>query len=187
MTHRLDGALCVGQPWLFEATDPISHWNARRICFGLDDGPVCPALDACHAEALAMVEAAAATPDGFRPVGTWAGQLYKERAQRPSRAAIVDEGVVLRIMAGEYRVRANRSERREVVERWRAAGRSLKLLARETGWKVERYTPEGAPSQCGTLAGYMRHVGGKETACDECRAAKREHSRQRRARDRASA
>ncbi len=65
-----------------------------------------------------------------------------------------DEAVVVRILAGEYRLEATRAERREVVRRWNlpdplaarhgagddAAFRpSLAYLGRLTGWKVERY------------------------------------------------
>lgn len=51
----------------------------------------------------------------------------------------VDEVVVERILAGEWRLRATRAEKVEVVAQWREAGRSLAYLAAVTGWKPERY------------------------------------------------
>ena len=53
----------------------------------------------------------------------------------------MDEVVVLRILAGEYRLSANRAERAQVVRRWRG---SLSDLERLTGWGVHRYTREAA-------------------------------------------
>jgi ParB family chromosome partitioning protein len=51
----------------------------------------------------------------------------------------VDEVVVQRILSGSRQTAANGAERVEVVRRWRAAGRSLKSLELQTGWKVDRY------------------------------------------------
>ena len=51
----------------------------------------------------------------------------------------VDEAVVERFLSGEYDLRTNIAERREIARRWAAAGRSLAELERLTGWKPERY------------------------------------------------
>lgn len=53
-------------------------------------------------------------------------------------APVVDEVVVLRVLAGEN-VPATNAERREIVRRWPTTGRSINDLARLTGWKPERY------------------------------------------------
>lgn len=50
----------------------------------------------------------------------------------------IDPVVVLRVLNGS-KVAATNQERREVVRRWAATGRSLNELARLTGWKPERY------------------------------------------------
>ena len=57
----------------------------------------------------------------------------------------VDPVAVERVMAGEA-VPCTPAERREVVRRWVAAGRSLRALAEQTGWKVERYTLTPTPA-----------------------------------------
>ena len=49
----------------------------------------------------------------------------------------VDEAVVIRILAGEFNLRANLAEKAEVVRRWRG---SRSELERMTGWNVHRYT-----------------------------------------------
>lgn len=52
----------------------------------------------------------------------------------------VDESVVDRILAGDWRLSATRAERRAVVARWLAAGRGpLNDLERRTGWRFDRY------------------------------------------------
>jgi hypothetical protein len=69
-----------------------------------------------------------------------------------------DESVVLRILAGEWKLRATNAERREVVRRWDRpdpmggskandpTAPSLAYLGRLTGWKVERYAPRREPA-----------------------------------------
>lgn len=55
------------------------------------------------------------------------------------RGDVVDEVAVHRILSGDWKAKANKAERIEVVRRWLASGRSVNELARLTGWKVERY------------------------------------------------
>lgn len=56
----------------------------------------------------------------------------------------VDPVVIERILAGDYRLTANRAEKVEACHQWVASGRSISSLARLTGWKVERYYKESA-------------------------------------------
>lgn len=60
-------------------------------------------------------------------------------ADQPAGSTDFDQAVVDRILAGDYRLRANRTEKTAVVEAWVASGRSSNELARLTGWKPERY------------------------------------------------
>lgn len=65
-----------------------------------------------------------------------------------------DESVVLRILAGEWKLKATAAERREVVRRWDRpdpmggakandpTAPSLAYLERLTGWRVDRYKDE---------------------------------------------
>lgn len=55
----------------------------------------------------------------------------------------VDDVVVRRILDGEWKLKANPTERTEVCRRYVAAGGSTLLLSRLTGWKVERYFKVG--------------------------------------------
>lgn len=52
-----------------------------------------------------------------------------------------DQSVVDRILAGDYRLPATKTERAAVVRRWLADGRSLNELERATGWNARRYRP----------------------------------------------
>lgn len=58
----------------------------------------------------------------------------------------IDEAVVERFMNGDTNIhkQATTAERRAIVARWRAAGRSVNELGRITGWKPERYYQEDA-------------------------------------------
>jgi hypothetical protein len=56
-----------------------------------------------------------------------------------TRPVDVDQVVVRRILAGEWTLPATASERSAVARRWHDSGGSLADLARNTGWKVERY------------------------------------------------
>lgn len=51
----------------------------------------------------------------------------------------VDEVVVWRICHEQQNAPANNAERFAVVAEWQRTGRTLKDLARITGWKVCRY------------------------------------------------
>lgn len=51
----------------------------------------------------------------------------------------VDEVLVQRILDGHYKEKANPAEKREVLRRWTAGGRSAAELARFTGWRADRY------------------------------------------------
>lgn len=52
----------------------------------------------------------------------------------------VDEAVVERFLAGE-KLRTTPAERREIMRRWLASGRSERSLCSRTGWKEGRYSP----------------------------------------------
>mgnify|MGYP003555248829 FL=1 len=52
---------------------------------------------------------------------------------------LADDAVIERILAGEWKMPANQTERAEVARRWHNTGRSLNQLRQLTGWKVERY------------------------------------------------
>ena len=60
-----------------------------------------------------------------------------------SRCIIADQAVVDRFLGGEYDLRTNIAERREIARRWVAMGRSLASLERATGWKSDRYMKIG--------------------------------------------
>lgn len=68
-----------------------------------------------------------------------------ERDDRPAGGhdRSVDEVVVQRILDGDFTLAKNatKAEREAVVEAWTG---SLAQLARQTGWKVERYRKDGA-------------------------------------------
>lgn len=53
---------------------------------------------------------------------------------------LIDEATVLRILAGET-LPTNAAEKREVMRRWLATGRSERSLCERTGWKDGRYKP----------------------------------------------
>lgn len=64
--------------------------------------------------------------------------------ETPAREGdVVDEVVVERICSGRA-APATADERREVIRRWQAAGRSLNELERLTGWNIHRYLQEAA-------------------------------------------
>lgn len=51
----------------------------------------------------------------------------------------VDEAIVERVLAGDYKARCNPAEKSVILRRWTAGGRHVNELARLTGWKPERY------------------------------------------------
>lgn len=51
----------------------------------------------------------------------------------------IDEVVVRRILSGEWGLKANPSEKREVCRLWTARGGSLRTLESFTGWNTTRY------------------------------------------------
>lgn len=51
----------------------------------------------------------------------------------------VDDALVRRILDGDYKTPCNPAEKREVLRRWTAGGRSAAELGRLTGWRPERY------------------------------------------------
>jgi hypothetical protein len=60
-----------------------------------------------------------------------------------TKAVPIDDVVVDRILSGQV-VPSTNAERREVVRRWMADGRSYRALEALTGWRVERYFQETA-------------------------------------------
>ena len=62
-----------------------------------------------------------------------------ERPDMNARDDEVDEVVVLRILAGDFTLTANRAERYEVVRRWTGADNELE---RRTRWNVARMRRE---------------------------------------------
>lgn len=97
--------------------------------------------------ATASRTAAAARSHGYAPPLAWDEGTLDDPTARPygyagrqARAASdVDEVVIDRFLAGEYRVPTTRAERIEIARRWHGAGRSLADLERVTGWNVARY------------------------------------------------
>lgn len=80
-----------------------------------------------------------ATRRGYHPPLAWDDiddPNEQPAATTPVDEDLVDEAVVLRILAGEWRLTATHAERVEVCRRWTGAWNDL---ARLTGWKVERY------------------------------------------------
>lgn len=51
----------------------------------------------------------------------------------------VDPVIVERILGGDWRMKANPSEKAEVCRRWVRSGRSLRQLELLTGWASHRY------------------------------------------------
>ena len=71
---------------------------------------------------------------------------YRERKRVNGTTADlepVDQNVIERILAGEWRLPASPLERIEVARQWAADGGSVNELARRTGWKVDRYLKLG--------------------------------------------
>lgn len=62
---------------------------------------------------------------------------------RPSRRVVVpkdvDQAVIERVLSGE-RLRTTAAEKREIMRRWLASGRSERQLCQQFGWKEGRYT-----------------------------------------------
>jgi hypothetical protein len=55
----------------------------------------------------------------------------------------IDHAIVTRVMNGE-RMKCTRAEREEVIERWRATGRTMLELTELTGWQIYRTTAGAA-------------------------------------------
>lgn len=58
---------------------------------------------------------------------------------KPTARRGVDEAVVDRVLAGEWRLRTSKAEKVEIVARWLAGGRDLNTLEARTGWNARRY------------------------------------------------
>ena len=90
-----------------------------------------------------------AEAQGWAPPLAWDEGTIDDPTARPKignrqkRRNEVDEAVVTRFVAGEYALRTNIAERREIARAWVAAGRSLNELMRLTGWKADRYIKLG--------------------------------------------
>lgn len=64
-------------------------------------------------------------------------------AQEPEPVYDVDAVLVQRVLDGDRRLakQANPAEKHAIAKRWAASGRPLAELARQTGWKDDRYGP----------------------------------------------
>lgn len=67
-------------------------------------------------------------------------KVKADAAPRPERIRTkLDESVVERILAGDWRLHATKAERIAVTAVWLGVGNSQNALHRRTGWKVDRY------------------------------------------------
>lgn len=84
---------------------------------------------------------ASARSKGYVPPMGWDDIDDESETPRPMRddyVGIADPVIVERILRGEQ-AEASRAEKVAVVAEWRAQGKPVNELARQTGWKVERY------------------------------------------------
>lgn len=74
----MEAANCIGQWSLFDSRDAYAHHEARQLC------ATCPVILECAALLREVRKSSTGGPAG-RPVGTWAGRLVGEVAQRRGR------------------------------------------------------------------------------------------------------
>lgn len=77
---------------------------------------------------------------GWAPPIAWDYDTIDDPCATPygGQEVDVDPVVVERILAGDWRLKAARAERLQVIAAWRAAGGSLNELERHTGWNCRR-------------------------------------------------
>lgn len=90
-----------------------------------------------------------ATSRGWLPPLAWDDidndPTPRRRADRPRRRAEVDHAIVERVLAGEV-LDTTQAERREIMRRWLAQGRTERDLCTRMGWGEGRYVPAKAAS-----------------------------------------
>lgn len=93
-----------------------------------------------------------AAKNGWAPPLAWDNiddpteQPKGKRRSRDDKQSLyeVDEMVVERFLEGDYGIRTSFAEKHVIAEQWQEKGRSLRELARLTGWKVDRYSREAS-------------------------------------------
>lgn len=80
-----------------------------------------------------------AVRNGYAPPLAWDDIDRDPEPHAPTRDDDLDEVVVQRVLAGEWRLPTTPAEKAEVARRWVAGGRSTHALKQVVGWKVERY------------------------------------------------
>lgn len=107
--HDFADAPCIGQWFLFEATDTPSHVEARWHCTN-----TCPlaTFTACQE----LVKAEQRNPNGH-PTGTWAGRLYGDKG--PVASCGTESGYRRHTRSGEEPCRSCKDGKNAAVsERW---------------------------------------------------------------------
>lgn len=155
--RRIEALVCLG--WSFadlgEATGHSKNWTQELMRSARVHQDTAAAVAAIY-DRLSMTLAPEngyrgrtrnlAQRRGYQPPLAWDEQSIDDPNAVPysftkedADDADYDEVVVDRILSGDYRLPATRTERLEVIRRWERAGAwSLNELERRTGWNINR-------------------------------------------------